>query len=49
MKKMKVSKKEAVALELLRSTGVDVLEAALLAKVALEAGRGKPGFLPARQ
>ena len=40
---MKVSKKEAAALELLRSTGVDVLEAALVAKMALEAGRGKPG------
>ena len=41
MKKIKVNKREAAALELLRSTGVDVLEAALVAKVALEAARGR--------
>lgn len=36
----RLNQKEAAALEVLRSTGVDVLEAALVAKVALDAGKG---------
>ena len=32
---------ELAAVEVLRQTGVDVLEAALVAKAALEAGRGR--------
>ena len=32
---------ELAAIEVLRQTGVDVLEAALVAKRALEAGRGR--------
>ena len=32
---------ELAAIEVLRQTGVDVLEAALIAKSALEAGRGR--------
>ncbi|MCQ2372102.1 MAG: hypothetical protein MJ058_08660, partial [Akkermansia sp.] len=33
--------KERAALEVLRSTGVDILEAALVAREALECGRGR--------
>ena len=36
-----LSDKEQAALEVLRSTGVDVLEAALVAREALECGRGR--------
>lgn len=36
-----INEKERAALELLRSTGIDVLEAALVAKEALEAGLGR--------
>ena len=36
-----IADKERAALEVLRSTGVDVLEAALVAKEALECGRGR--------
>ena len=35
------SNRERAALEVLRSTGIDVLEAALVAKEALEWGRGR--------
>ncbi len=37
----KISEKELAALEVLRSTGIDVLEAALVAKEALKSGRGR--------
>ena len=36
-----VTSAEIAALEVLRETGVDILEAALIAKTALEAGRGR--------
>ena len=36
-----IRQKEMAALEILHSTGVDILEAALVAKSALEAGRGR--------
>ena len=36
-----IKEKERAALEVLRSTGLDVLEAALVAKEALESGRGR--------
>ena len=36
-----ITDKEQAALEVLRSTGIDVLEAALVAKEALEWGRGR--------
>ncbi len=36
-----ISESERAALEVLRSTGIDVLEAALVAKEALECGRGR--------
>ena len=36
-----IGQEEIAALEILRSTGVDVLEAALVAKEALRAGRGR--------
>ena len=36
-----IRQKELAALEILHSTGVDVLEAALVAKTALEVGRGR--------
>ena len=36
-----VTTAEVAALEVLRETGVDILEAALIAKTALEAGRGR--------
>ena len=36
-----IKESERAALEVLRSTGVDVLEAALVAKEALECGRGR--------
>ena len=39
--KAEISDKERAALEVLRSTGVDVLEAALVAKEALRCGRGR--------
>ena len=39
--KKTIEKNELAALEILRSTGVDVLEAALVAKEALRAGRGR--------
>lgn len=40
--KTKPSKNEELAaIEVLRQTGVDVVEAALIAKTALEAGRGR--------
>lgn len=35
-----IEDRELAALEVLRSTGVDVLEAALVAKEALKSGRG---------
>ena len=37
----KIEDREMAALEVLRSTGIDVLEAALVAKAALECGRGR--------
>ena len=39
--KTTIEKNELAALEILRSTGVDVLEAAMVAKEALRAGRGR--------
>ena len=36
-----IEDREMAALEVLRSTGIDVLEAALVAKEALECGRGR--------
>ncbi len=38
---MTIEDREMAALEVLRSTGIDVLEAALVAKEALECGRGR--------
>ncbi len=38
---MTIEDKELAALEVLRSTGIDMLEAALVAKEALECGRGR--------
>ncbi len=38
---MKTKQKETIALEILKSTGLDILEAAILAKEALRAGKGK--------
>lgn len=39
--KREICDKDWAALEVLRTTGVDVLEAALVAKEALECGRGR--------
>ena len=39
--KTEITDKERAALEVLRSTGIDVLEAALVAREALECGRGR--------
>ena len=41
MKTNTISNQELAALEVLRQTGVDILEAALVAKSAIEAGRGR--------
>ena len=41
MKTKEINEIECAALEVLRSTGVDILEAALVAKEALECGRGR--------
>ena len=41
MKTKEINEIEGAALEVLRSTGIDVLEAALVAKEALECGRGR--------
>ena len=38
---MEITDKEQAALEVLKSTGIDVLEAALVAREALECGRGR--------
>ena len=41
MKTKEINEIDSAALEVLRSTGIDVLEAALVAKEALECGRGR--------
>ncbi|MDO4817490.1 MAG: hypothetical protein Q3986_03580 [Akkermansia sp.] len=41
MKTKETNEIDSAALEVLRSTGIDVLEAALVAKEALECGRGR--------
>ena len=41
MKTKEINEIESAALEVLRSTGIDVLEAALVAREALECGRGR--------
>lgn len=41
--KYRANREEVAAIEILKSTGVSVIEAALVAKVALKAGRGREG------
>ena len=38
---MDITETELAALEVLKSTGIDMLEAALVAKEALKSGRGR--------